>query len=374
MSATDTHIRRTAGLQEDFRHTDTDTSTMPPGRKDGRGGVAEHPKSKRIFGWRGHPHDAESLHCTGAASSTKENPSYGVPDSFIIRFIDSCIANNMPEAFIVEHVLFMVYAMQEQVLLAEALHAAQSEKKCPQPPPCSQTGDTVDGNGGKKASLAGDVLTSSSARAAAAAACNGTETQPNKHNRSKAGECALVDSLSIGKGNAGISSSTGPQRNACSSPVTRSRQNVSKALPRFAAASQLPRVMGRKVRPKSAQACSLLFKEDAYVPLVSAQPHGPRSATLLECARGSVSEWDSKIETASSVITPGVVCGEEGMRTVAPTPCADTKCNGCRATVTTGPMSVQAPVLFPNQQLQMYIERSERKIREVSRFLGNLRK
>ncbi|ORC88689.1 uncharacterized protein TM35_000151200 [Trypanosoma theileri] len=43
--------------------------------------------------------------------------------SLIINFIDECVANNVPESLIVEHVLFMIDAMQEQISMTEAMHA-----------------------------------------------------------------------------------------------------------------------------------------------------------------------------------------------------------------------------------------------------------
>ncbi|KAH9597039.1 hypothetical protein LSM04_000922 [Trypanosoma melophagium] len=43
--------------------------------------------------------------------------------SFVLNFIDQCVANNVPESLIVEHVLFMIDAMQEQISMTEAMHA-----------------------------------------------------------------------------------------------------------------------------------------------------------------------------------------------------------------------------------------------------------
>ncbi|KEG11545.1 hypothetical protein DQ04_02511040 [Trypanosoma grayi] len=45
------------------------------------------------------------------------------PNSRVIEFIDHCVAKGVPESLIVEHVMFMVNAMQEQISMNEALHA-----------------------------------------------------------------------------------------------------------------------------------------------------------------------------------------------------------------------------------------------------------
>ncbi|RNF04925.1 hypothetical protein TraAM80_04994 [Trypanosoma rangeli] len=43
--------------------------------------------------------------------------------SLVMDFIDECVRKGVPESVIVEHVMFMVHAMQEQINLTEALHA-----------------------------------------------------------------------------------------------------------------------------------------------------------------------------------------------------------------------------------------------------------
>ncbi|CBH17515.1 hypothetical protein, conserved [Trypanosoma brucei gambiense DAL972] len=43
------------------------------------------------------------------------------PHSFIVDFIDQCVANGVPESFIVDHVLFMTNAMRDQINLTETL-------------------------------------------------------------------------------------------------------------------------------------------------------------------------------------------------------------------------------------------------------------
>ncbi|KAF8297262.1 hypothetical protein TcYC6_0081870 [Trypanosoma cruzi] len=77
-------------------------------------------ENSTILGMFNDPSDAaagELVHVSKASNGR------GRSRSLVMDFIDECVLKGMPESLIVEHVMFMVHAMQEQINLTEALHA-----------------------------------------------------------------------------------------------------------------------------------------------------------------------------------------------------------------------------------------------------------
>ncbi|EKF39443.1 hypothetical protein MOQ_000325 [Trypanosoma cruzi marinkellei] len=100
----------------------TTPRSIPPCREFGRQSHGESVviENSSILGMFNDPFD------TTASELVQMNQAIngrGRSRSLVMDFIDECVLKGMPESLIVEHVMFMVHAMQEQINLTEALHA-----------------------------------------------------------------------------------------------------------------------------------------------------------------------------------------------------------------------------------------------------------